>query len=241
MYLMILWRMNMEKNEVNKKQWGELHKNKRYRPKYPSEIVVQFVFRNFDRNGKTKILDLGCGAGIHVFFMGSENVVPYGIDFSDEGIEYTKQMLKEFGMGEFQENMKVGSLTELPYENDFFDGIICNGVLYYLDFGSIEKAVDEMKRVLKPNGKLLLVVRSNEDYRFNKKYEIEGEKNTIIISEDDETKCAHSENGMLMHFFEEEELRSLFCDLNEVKIDRITETHDNQKFCDCNYIVTAQK
>ena len=108
MYLMILWRMNMEKNEVNKKQWGELHKNKRYRPKYPSEIVVQFVFRNFDRNGKTKILDLGCGAGIHVFFMGSENVVPYGIDFSDEGIEYTKQMLKEFGMGEFQENMKVG-------------------------------------------------------------------------------------------------------------------------------------
>ena len=33
MYLMILWRMNMEKNEVNKKQWGELHKNKRYRPK----------------------------------------------------------------------------------------------------------------------------------------------------------------------------------------------------------------
>lgn len=46
---------------------------------------------------------------------------------------------------------------------------------------------------------------------------------------------------MLMHFFEEEELRSLFCDLNEVKIDRITETHDNQKFCDCNYIVTAQK
>lgn len=90
-------------------------------------------------------------------------------------------MLKEFLMGEFQENMKVGSLTEPPYENDFFDGIICNGVLYYLDFGSIEKAVDEMKRVLKPNGKLLLVVRSNEDYRFNKNYEIEGEKNTIII------------------------------------------------------------
>ena len=69
----------------------------------------------------------------------------------------------------------------------------------------------------------------------------EPEKNTIIISEDDETKCAHSENGMLMHFFEEEELRSLFCNLNEVKNDRITETHDNQKFCDCNYIVTAQK
>lgn len=52
--------------------------------------------------------------------------------------------------------------------------------MYYLDFGSIEKAVDEMKRVLKPNGKSLLVVRSNEDYRFNKNYEIEG-KRTLLL------------------------------------------------------------
>ena len=128
---MELWRKSMQ--EVNRKEWIALHQNKRYRPKYPSETVVQFVFRNFERNGITKVLDLGCGAGRHVFFLGNENIVPYGIDFSDEGIDYTKELLKHHGMEKYADNMEVGSLTKLPYVDNYFDGIICYGVLYYLD------------------------------------------------------------------------------------------------------------
>ena len=47
--------------------------------------------------------------------------------------------------------------------------------------------------------------------------------------------------AMPMHFFEEEELRQLFSDFKTVNIDYIKETHDNQQFCDCNYILTAEK
>lgn len=227
-------------SEINREQWIDLHKNKRYRPKYPSETVVQFVFRNFERDGKTKVLDLGCGARRHVFFMGNENIIPYGIDFSDEGIECTREMLKEHGFGQYADNMSVGTLTQLPYEDSFFDGIICYGVLYYLPYEDIVKAVQEIKRVLKPGGKLLLVVRTLEDYRYNKSMETK-EVHTIVINEGSEEKCAHSENGMLMHFFDEAELKQLFSDFRELKIDYIKETHDNQNFCDSNYIVTAER
>lgn len=226
-------------SETNRQQWINLHKNKRYRPKYPSEIVVQFVFRNFSSDGKTKVLDLGCGAGRHVFFLGNENIVPYGLDFSDEGIEYTKEMMIENGLGQYVDNMSVGTLTQLPYADYFFDGIICYGVLYYLAYEDIKKAVQEMRRVLKPAGKLLLVVRTIEDYRYDEKKEIE--THTTIINEESEEKCAHSENGMLMHFFDEQELNTFFSDYKETKIDYIKETHDNQKFCDSNYILTAEK
>ena len=227
--------------EVNREQWVDLHKENRYRPKYPSETVVQFVFRNFSRDGKTKILDLGCGAGRHVFFLGKENIVPFGVDFSDEGIRCTKELLCAYGMEDYAQNMQVASLTELPYEDESFDGIVCYGVLYYLDLPGIKKAVKEMERVLKPNGKILLVVRSTEDYRYNKENEVAGEKNTVIIKEENEGKCAHSENGMLMHFFEEEELRTLFSQFKKVNIDVIKETHQNQTYCDSNYIVVAEK
>lgn len=227
--------------ETNKKQWIMLHKNTRYRPKYPSEIVVQFVFRNFLRDGKTKILDLGCGAGRHVFFMGNEKIIPYGVDFSDEGIEYTKEMLKEYGLNQYVENMKVASLTDLPFEEEVFDGIICYGVLYYLDIQNIKKAVHEMNRVLKKGGKVLLVVRTIDDYRYQDGKQVSAEKNTIIVDEVSEGKCAHSENGMLMHFFEEEELRKLFSEFVNVTIDYIKETHDNEAFCDCNYVLVAEK
>ncbi len=36
------------------------------------------------------------------------------------------------------------------------------------------------------------------------------ETHTTIINEESEEKCAHSENGMLMHFFDEQELNTFF-------------------------------
>lgn len=44
-----------------------------------------------------------------------------------------------------------------------------------------------------------------------------------------------------MHFFEQEELKRLFSKFQKVDIDYIKETHDNQQFWDCNYILTAEK
>ena len=227
--------------ETNKEQWLTLHQNKRYRPKYPSEQVVQFVFRNFSRDGKTKILDLGCGAGRHVFFMANENIVPYGIDFSDGGVQYTKETLRDFHMEQYIDNIQVGSLTKLPYRDNFFEGIICYGVLYYLDIEAIKKAVSEMFRVLKPGGKIFLVVRSTDDYRYNSQKQNTDERNTIIISEENEKKCAYGENGMLMHFFDATELRELFSKFKKIEIDYIKETHENQQFSDCNYVVNVEK
>lgn len=228
--------------EVNRDQWIELHAEKRYRPKYPSETVVQYVFRNFERNGKTKVLDLGCGAGRHVLFMGKENLVPYGLDFSDEGIKHTKELLKENNLACFEENMKVGSLEEIPFDDNLFDGIVCYGVLYYLPLPAIKQAINEIKRVLKPSGKVLLVVRTTEDYRYHLSNSTPtDEPRTCIIMEEDSGKCAHSENGMLMHFFTKEEISELFVDFTELQINTITETHSNGTFCDSNFIVTAVK
>ena len=227
--------------ETNREQWISLHKNGRYRPKYPAEIVVQFVFRNFPRDGKTKILDLGCGAGRHIFFMGNENIIPYGIDFSGEGIAYIQKMLMKYGMDKYVVNMQVGNLTDLPYTENFFDGIICYGTLYYLRTSEIEKAINEIWRVLKPGGRLLLVVRTINDYRYDIKNEKKKKKNTIIVCEKNVNRCAHSEDGMIMHFFEREELARYFSKFHNVSIDINEETHNNQQFCDSNYILMAEK
>lgn len=220
--------------------WTNLHKESRYRPKYPSETVVQYVFRNFKRDGNEKVLDLGCGAGRHVFFMGTENIQPYGLDFSKEGIDYTKTMLTKMGMEQFVDNMEVGALTKLPFEDSYFDGIVCYGVLYYLTFSDIKLAVSEMERVLKRGGKFMCVVRSVEDYRCDEENCIKTEEeNTYYINVKEQQKCANSENGMIMHFFKEDEIRELFKNFENVQIDKIVETHNNGEFCDSNYIITG--
>ncbi|MBF8982972.1 class I SAM-dependent methyltransferase [Lutibacter sp. B2] len=219
-----------------KKKWETLHSQSRFRPKYPAEIVVQFIFRNFKRDGKIKVLDLGCGTGRHVYFMANENIDAYGVDISESGINYTKKLLQENGL---QDNLKVSSVDQLPFDNNYFDGLISYGVLYYCKNEEIKKAVDEIYRVLKPTGKGLLFVRNEKDYRYGDGEEIE--KNTFMIKEDDESKCAFNENGMIMHFFEKEELVKLFSKFSSVQIDEIIETHENGQYCDANFVVDFTK
>lgn len=224
----------MDRNMQN--LWHNLHNQARFRPKYPSELIVQFVFRNFKRDGKSKILDLGCGAGRHIYFMASENINPYGVDISQEGIEYTNELLKQNGLSA---TLNVSGADKIPYADDYFDGIISYGVLYYCNISEINKAAKEIFRVLKKNGKALLVVRNIKDYRHGKGKEIE--KNTFLIQENDKSKCAFNENGMIMHFFEEEEVKQLFKGFSQVYIDELIETHENGKYCDSNFIITLIK
>jgi len=226
----------------NKKLWEELHSKSKFRPKYPSETVVQFVFRNFDRDNSKKVLDLGCGSGRHVFFMGNEGIIPYGLDFSSEGVFYTQQMLKEAGMDQFVENIKVGPSYSIPFDDDFFDGIVCFGVLYYMKREEINKSVNEINRVLKKGGKALIMIRTVDDYRCHLDLNKEaGENNTFYLDSTDENKCASNERGMIMHFFEENEVAKLFSTFNCLKIDKIEETHNNGDFKDSNYLVVVEK
>ncbi len=221
-------------------EWNEMHKNRKFRPKYPSEQVVQYIFRNFKRDGKEKILDLGCGAGRHTLFMANENIIPYGIDYSESGVYYTKENLDENGYSGYKDNIVVADVTNLPFQDSFFDGVISYGVLYYIGFDQIKKAVEEIFRVLKPNGRAFIVVRSTEDYRAKSGTETE-EHNSLIVNEDNSEKCASNENGMLMHFFDRDEIEQLFTSFSSLTIDLIEETHDNETFKDSNYLIRVSK
>lgn len=217
-------------------RWEKLHEQSRFRPKYPSEEIVQFTFRNFKRDGKEKVLDLGCGAGRHIYFMANEGIDVYGCDISREGINYTRELLKRNNLSA---SLNVASIDKLPYEDNFFHGLISYGVLYYCKIEQIKKAISEIYRVLKQGGKGLIIVRNTNDYRFKSGEEIE--KNTFMINEDDSTKCAFNENGMVMHFFDRNEIIELFSNFTKVSIDEIIHTHDNGKFTDSNYEIIVQK
>lgn len=217
-----------------KNKWNNLHKQARFCPKYPSEVVVQFIFRHFQRNCTEKILDLGCGAGRHITFLAREKVEPYGIDISNDGILVAQERLAQENLSA---NLIVGSVDKLPYENDFFDGLISYGVLYYCGDKEIKNSIKEIYRVLKCGGKGQIIVRNKMDYR----YANATKDNEITVNEKDENRAAYNENGLNMHFFDEEELMQLFKPFTEVEIDTITETHNNKQYVESNYKVTFIK
>jgi ubiquinone/menaquinone biosynthesis C-methylase UbiE len=92
------------------------------------------------------ILDLGCGDGLNISIlrkMGRKKIV--GIDISDE-------LLREARRINPGVKVLLASAEKLPFKNNTFDIVLVDSVFHHLmRYG---KTVKEIKRVLKPSGRL---------------------------------------------------------------------------------------
>ena len=99
------------------------------------------------------LLDLGTGKGdliekiITIFQKNNKDLNLIGIDISPKMIEQAnkKNLLAKF---------KVGDSENIKFKNSYFDIITCINSFHH--YSNPEKAISEMKRVLKPNGTIIL-------------------------------------------------------------------------------------
>jgi ubiquinone/menaquinone biosynthesis C-methylase UbiE len=115
---------------------------------------------NFIGQGK-KVLDAGCGAGrfsVEVARSGSDVTL---LDISREQLKIAESKLVENNLLSKVEGIINGDLRDLSMlEDDRFDTVICYGApLNYL-LENREKAVEELIRVTKPGGTVLISVNS---------------------------------------------------------------------------------
>lgn len=218
----------------NQEQWINLHKQKRHQPRYPHQLVVSFALRTFKQGGA--ILDLGCGAGRHVKFLAENGFKAYGCDYSSSGIQASQELLASANL---KANFEIASVDNLPYDDEFFDGLICFGVLYYNDKQSIQKAASEIFRVLKKGSKALILVRTLEDYRYEKAKKLS--KYEVIIQENDEKRSAFKENDMPMYFFDKDEVKRVFYHFKNLEINRIRTSFDNDSYADDDFVIICEK
>jgi ubiquinone/menaquinone biosynthesis C-methylase UbiE len=78
----------------------------------------------------------------------------------EEGVAFARKFIYEKHL-EHHIETKIEDVAEpLPYEDNHFDYIYARLVLHYLPKVKLDKALAELHRVLKPGGKLFVVVRS---------------------------------------------------------------------------------
>lgn len=98
----------------------------------------------------SRILELGCGTGEiwkstpALLNNASELVLT---DFSAGMLEAAKKNIGENSKITFQ----TADIQQIPFEENSFDTVIANMMLYHVP--SLDKALSEVKRVLKPNGR----------------------------------------------------------------------------------------
>lgn len=114
-------------------------------------LVLSQISKFIVLDDSIKVLDVGCGEGGISIAFAKKGVEQYGIDIDSERIERIKVRVKE-------ENVKVTLLVadalKMPFISDYFDVVICNDVIEHVP--SSEHLIEEIDRVLKPNGYLYL-------------------------------------------------------------------------------------
>ena len=118
---------------------------------------------NFDKlniNAGDTVLDIGCGEGRHsISLYVDREVNAIGMDLSMEDMKTAKNRIKDFSITETNTSSCVfgaGDIKSLPFEDNLYDAVICSEVLEHLE--SLDDAVSEIVRVLKPGGVLAVSV-----------------------------------------------------------------------------------
>jgi len=101
------------------------------------------------------VLDLGCGAGLDLYFYAKavgEKGKAYGVDISDEMVNKAKDNMRASGITNAE--IVCGHSDKLPFSDGFVDIVASNGI-YNLSPDK-EKVMREVFRVLKPGGRTVL-------------------------------------------------------------------------------------
>jgi SAM-dependent methyltransferase len=150
----------MQKNNVNLKQEGAEFWNRNpcggswrnYREFIAwiqrTEPYIYQILGRYQWKDK-RVLEVGCGQGSTLNFLPGLGARVYGTDMSASSLARARDGSEELGYADRVE-LSIGDAEDLPFNDEFFDAVICLGVLHHTsDTG---KGVREIFRVLKPGG-----------------------------------------------------------------------------------------
>lgn len=103
------------------------------------------------------VLEIGMGNAAHIkSIIGIESLRYTGYDYSKDMIQLAKG-LNEKHMSDNVAQFVCGDACSMPFEDDSFDKVLTVNTVYFWD--DIKKICSEIKRVLKPEGRLVLGLR----------------------------------------------------------------------------------
>jgi len=191
---------------------------------YPDEQVVRFLARyvakktgikndeiNYLHSQKPIGLDLGCGTGRNLLPMCELGVDSFGFDLSSVAINFANKWLNKKNL---KANLSFGDITSLPYPVDFFDFVVCHGVLDHMTMKTREKGLIEINRILKPKGFLFFSVISKNDSAFGHGSYLESD--TWVIQDGFERDIPQA-------FFDINRIKNEFLNFKIVNITEVTQ------------------
>ena len=116
-----------------------------------------------------RILDVGCGRGEIIRHCMTLGIDAYGIDYAEVATLMTRDVILS-AQGDAQENQRIAGgvcrsdAKVLPFPTDYFDRVLMFDVVEHLYPWELNEALEESRRVLKSNGRLVVHTAPNRWY-----------------------------------------------------------------------------
>ena len=130
-----------------------------------NDIVQEYTEEFFDDKSDEKyidqflqslegknVLDAGCGNGRDCKYINQKGFKVKGIDLSKEMLLIAKKMVPKV-------DFEVMDITNITYSDNSYDGIISNCSFFHIPVEELPKTLNSFSKILKPNGKLLLILQ----------------------------------------------------------------------------------
>lgn len=122
----------------------------------------------FDKHPGENVLELGCGTGCDLLQFAMHGAIAIGVDVTDAHLELARKRVGE------KAGITKADIHHLPFPDESFDYVYSHGVLHHCD--KPRQIVEEIFRVLKPNGRFNIHVYAFWSYSTFYNWRINGKE-----------------------------------------------------------------
>lgn len=119
--------------------------------------ATDLLISKLDIKPSDNILEIGCGTGgTLIEIINRFGIKVTAVEILDEMIKAAEEKLKSLKLTDRAEIISIKPGEKYPFENNSFDKIYAESVLGFQDKAGMEFIFSEVKRLLKPNGLLII-------------------------------------------------------------------------------------
>lgn len=162
--------------------------------------TTQDAIINFLKTRKvTHVCDAGCGCGVYSLKLAQHGFSISGFDMAENAVLLTKKLLSEEGF--LADDFKRANILATGYPDSCFDAVVARDVVDHMPIKHGIRAIEELLRIARPGGYVLLTLDAADD-----EYEAEPHE----INEDgDYIFCRGKWDGMVFHPYSPGEVAKL--------------------------------
>jgi len=187
---------------------------------WPDSRVVSAFFLHkalWKGPNRPKVLEVGCGAGNNLWALAEMGYKVFGIEQSETAVRFAKQRLASLG---FKSEVSVGTMTDLPFEDESFDFILDRGGITQVALNEVPKVSNEIYRVLRKGGMFSAFTLFGEDHPARSLGKL------LENGSYDDFEAGYFTTVGLTSFFSEENLRKFFSQFDNLLVTRTVESED---------------